>query len=97
MSEAAEELQKLRTVSKDAAKASLVSCGYCNSNCVRKQLRRRLHIVNWITSYDKEDMISDLIAGITLGLTIIPQSIAYAAIAGLPSQYGLYAAFMGEF
>lgn len=61
------------------------------------QLRKRITILNWIKVYDKEDLISDFIAGITLGLTIIPQSIAYAALAGLPSQYGLYSAFAGEF
>uniref|UniRef100_A0A182MMI7 STAS domain-containing protein n=1 Tax=Anopheles culicifacies TaxID=139723 RepID=A0A182MMI7_9DIPT len=58
--------------------------------------QRRLPILTWIRRYDGEDALSDLIAGITLGLTMIPQSIAYATIAGLPSQYGLYAAFMGE-
>ncbi|KFB36787.1 AGAP001531-PA-like protein [Anopheles sinensis] len=57
---------------------------------------RRLPILSWIRRYDGEDFISDLIAGITLGLTMIPQSIAYATIAGLPTQYGLYAAFMGS-
>ena len=41
--------------------------------------------------------ISDLIAGITVGLTVIPQGIAYAVVAGLPAQYGLYSAFMGCF
>ncbi|XP_055390130.1 sodium-independent sulfate anion transporter isoform X2 [Condylostylus longicornis] len=59
--------------------------------------KRRINILNWIGKYDKNIAISDLIAGLTLGLTIIPQSIAYASLAGLPSQYGLYAAFMGAF
>ncbi|XP_049294178.1 sodium-independent sulfate anion transporter-like [Anopheles funestus] len=58
--------------------------------------KRRLPILTWIRRYDGEDALSDLIAGVTLGLTMIPQSIAYATIAGLPSQYGLYAAFMGS-
>ena len=33
----------------------------------------------------------------TVGLTVIPQGIAYAIVAGLPPQYGLYSAFMGCF
>ena len=41
--------------------------------------------------------MSDLIAGLTVGLTVIPQGIAYAIVAGLPPQYGLYSAFMGCF
>lgn len=60
-------------------------------------LARRLYILSWIGSYEREKGMSDLIAGITLGMTIIPQSIAYAALAGLSSEYGLYSAFMGKF
>lgn len=35
--------------------------------------------------------------GITVGLTVIPQAIAYAGVAGLPPQYGLYSSFMACF
>ncbi|SPP81004.1 sodium-independent sulfate anion transporter isoform X2 [Drosophila guanche] len=59
-------------------------------------LLRRIYILSWIRSYDRERAFADLIAGITLGLTIIPQSIAYAALAGLSSEYGLYSAFIGS-
>ncbi|XP_065094491.1 sodium-independent sulfate anion transporter-like isoform X2 [Ochlerotatus camptorhynchus] len=58
-------------------------------------VKRRISILSWIGTYDREDWVSDFIAGITLGLTIIPQSLAYAPLAGLPSHYGLYAAYMG--
>ncbi|XP_061393915.1 sodium-independent sulfate anion transporter [Musca vetustissima] len=59
-------------------------------------LVRRFYILSWIGSYDREKAVADLIAGITLGMTIIPQSIAYAALAGLSSEYGLYSAFIGS-
>ena len=39
----------------------------------------------------------DLIAGLTVGLTVIPQGLAYANLAELPSEYGLYSSFMGVF
>lgn len=42
-------------------------------------------------------MISDFIAGITVGLTMIPQSLAYAGLAGVSPEYGLYTAFIGSF
>ena len=58
---------------------------------------RRVYILSWIGLYDREKAVSDLIAGITLGLTIIPQSIAYASLAGLSSEYGLYSAFIGAY
>lgn len=37
---------------------------------------------------------ADLVAGITVALVLIPQSMAYAQLAGLPAYYGLYAAFL---
>lgn len=36
-------------------------------------------------------------AGITVGLTVIPQSLAYSNVAGLPAEYGLYGSFLGCF
>ncbi|KAE8736508.1 hypothetical protein FOCC_FOCC018037 [Frankliniella occidentalis] len=59
-------------------------------------LRRRLPIVRWMPLYGREDAVADLVAGLTLGLTLIPQSIAYALLAGLAPQYGLYSSFLGS-
>ena len=42
----------------------------------------------------KDDLRGDLTAGITVAMVLIPQSMAYAALAGLPVVYGLYAAFL---
>lgn len=39
----------------------------------------------------------DIIAGVTVGLTTVPQALAYAEVAGLPVECGLYSAFMGGF
>lgn len=63
----------------------------------KTHVAQRIYILTWIPNYDKSLAISDMIAGITLGLTMIPQAIAYAALAGLPSQYGLYSAFVGNY
>ncbi|XP_076162728.1 sodium-independent sulfate anion transporter [Ptiloglossa arizonensis] len=54
-------------------------------------------ILNWLPKYTRFDGLSDLVAGVSLGLTLIPQSIAYAALAGLTAQYGLYSCFVGAF
>ncbi|XP_023344261.1 sodium-independent sulfate anion transporter [Eurytemora carolleeae] len=72
---------------------SMDTCG----NKTLKYLKKRLPFLSWITQYKALDLISDCIAGITVGLTVIPQGIAYAAVAGLEAQYGLYSAFMGCF
>ncbi|XP_026468297.1 sodium-independent sulfate anion transporter-like isoform X1 [Ctenocephalides felis] len=65
--------------------------------CTRKTLERHLPIVNWLPKYTWEKLGRDAIAGLTVGLTAIPQGIAYAVVAGLEPQYGLYAGFMGCF
>lgn len=57
---------------------------------------RRIYILTWIRNYDQTTAYSDFIAGVTLGLTMIPQAIAYASIAGMDPHYGLYAAFIGK-
>lgn len=49
-------------------------------------LKRRLPITVWLPTYNWNMFTYDIIAGITVGLTTIPQSIAYAAVAGLPLQ-----------
>ncbi|XP_047504706.1 sodium-independent sulfate anion transporter-like isoform X2 [Pieris napi] len=63
----------------------------------RKTLHKRIPITSWLPKYNTEKAIGDLIAGITVGLTVIPQSLAYSNIAGLPPQYGLYGSFLGCF
>lgn len=57
--------------------------------------RKRLPILEWGPRYDRVTAVADLVAGITLGLTLVPQSIAYASLANLPVQYGLYSSFVG--
>lgn len=49
----------------------------------------------WIGQLRNSDTLrADLIAGITVALVLIPQSMAYAQLAGLPAYYGLYASFL---
>ncbi|VVC34483.1 SLC26A/SulP transporter domain,STAS domain,Sulphate anion transporter, conserved site [Cinara cedri] len=62
-----------------------------------KWAKRKLFILQWIPSYSGQDYIGDLMAGLTIGLTVIPQSMALASIAGVPAQYGLYSSFVGTF
>ncbi|XP_018331553.1 sodium-independent sulfate anion transporter [Agrilus planipennis] len=66
-------------------------------SCTKKTLRKRIPIVHWLPDYDLSKAVSDLVAGTTVGLTVIPQAIAYANVAGLPPQIGLYSSFMACF
>src|SRR5262250_1395263 len=51
-------------------------------------------ITDWLFSYNKEWLRPDLIAGLTTAAVVIPKAMAYATIAGLPVQVGLYTAFV---
>ncbi len=50
--------------------------------------------LSWFKGYKLNSLRADGIAGITVALVLIPQSMAYAQLAGLPAYYGLYAAFL---
>ncbi|KAJ3324359.1 hypothetical protein HDU76_013439 [Blyttiomyces sp. JEL0837] len=53
-------------------------------------------IADWLPRYNVQWLVGDLIAGITVGMVVIPQAIAYATkLANLPAQYGLYTSFFG--
>ncbi|KAK2055542.1 sulfate permease [Colletotrichum caudatum] len=49
----------------------------------------------WILRYNTRWLMSDAIAGVTLGLVAIPQAVAYALLARLSPEYGLYTSFTG--
>ena len=56
---------------------------------------RLLPFRRWIVELRKPGILhADLIAGITVALVLVPQSMAYAQLAGLPAYYGLYASFL---
>ncbi|NWY71973.1 S2611 protein, partial [Erithacus rubecula] len=59
--------------------------------------RPALPILRWLPRYSRAWLPLDLLAGLAVGLTTVPQALAYAELAGLPLQYGLYSSFMGCF
>ena len=56
--------------------------------------RAHFGIPDWLVSYRKDWLRPDVIAGLTAAAVVIPKSMAYASIAGLPLQVGLYTAFV---
>jgi len=60
------------------------------------QLKSILPVFDWLPNYQKQDFKGDFYAGITVGVMLIPQGMAYAMIAGIPPIYGLYAAFIPQ-
>jgi sulfate permease, SulP family len=57
-------------------------------------VKRIFPFLQWLPGYSFGFLRQDLLAGLTVALVLIPQSMAYAQLAGLPSYYGLYAAFL---
>lgn len=57
-------------------------------------IRRIFPFIDWFSGYTLNLFKVDAIAGLTVALVLIPQSMAYAQLAGLPAYYGLYAAFL---
>jgi SulP family sulfate permease len=51
-------------------------------------------ILSWLKTYRREDFNGDLFAGIITAILLVPQGIAYAILAGLPPQFGLYASIL---
>jgi sulfate permease, SulP family len=56
--------------------------------------RVRLPVFDWLSGYDRGNLKGDLVAGLTVGAMLIPQSMGYALLAGLPPQIGLYSAVL---
>ena len=52
--------------------------------------KRNIPILSWLPKYDRSWRSADAIAGLTVWGLIIPESMAYAGVAGLPPQFGLY-------
>ena len=52
-------------------------------------------ILHWLPRYDKSFIRWDLLAGVTLAFFVLPESMAYATLAGVPTYYGIYCCLAG--
>ncbi len=57
-------------------------------------IRKIFPFLSWFDDFNLATLRADFIAGLTIALVLIPQSMAYAQLAGLPPYYGLYASFL---
>ncbi len=56
--------------------------------------KRFLPFLNWLPKMNRDTLKADFISGLTVALVAIPQSLAYAQLAGVPAYYGLYASLL---
>lgn len=63
----------------------------------KKLLHKHVPIISWLPKYSSTAAVGDLITGITVGMTLIPQGMAYARLAGFDVQYGLYSSIIASF
>ncbi len=57
-------------------------------------LSRYVPVLNWARTYDKAALSNDMIAALIVTIMLIPQSLAYALLAGLPPEAGIYASIV---
>ncbi|TLD23782.1 hypothetical protein PspLS_06769 [Pyricularia sp. CBS 133598] len=62
---------------------------------VKHYFRSLFPFLSWIFHYNLTWLSGDLIAGITVGFVVVPQGMAYALLAQLPPEFGLYTSFVG--
>ena len=60
----------------------------------RSALTQYLPFLDWLVHYRRDDLVGDLLAGLIVTIMLVPQGMAYALLAGLPPQVGLYASIV---
>ena len=61
---------------------------------LKKRITQLVPAISWIRHYSPSYLKGDLNAGLTVGIMLIPQGMAYAVLAGLPPIYGLYSSMV---
>lgn len=68
-----------------------------NKSLMLSRLKQLFPIIVWLGNYSLENLRYDIIAGLTVGITMVPQCLAYGSLAYLTPEVGLYSSFAGQF
>jgi sulfate permease, SulP family len=71
-----------------------IDTSYGEKSNAASRLKSALPVFEWLRGYQNDWLRPDVIAGLTAAAVVIPKAMAYATIAGLPVQVGLYTAFL---
>lgn len=66
-----------------------------DASSVRRYFKNLFPCISWIPRYNLQWLLGDCIAGLTVGLVVVPQAMAYALLATLSPDFGLYTSFAG--
>ena len=67
----------------------------CKQRSCQDWAESTIPMCSWLKTYDwKSNLLTDVIAGVTVGVMIVPQSMSYAKLAGLPVEFGLYSSLV---
>lgn len=67
----------------------------CSQRSCHEWTSTLLPMYRWLRTYQwKEFLVTDILAGLTVGVMIVPQSMSYAKLAGLPVEFGLYSSLV---
>lgn len=84
--------EKQMPVSEASTRSSISTTFLEAQSCLGRTVCRRVPLLSWCRELSCKSVRADIIAGLTVGVMVIPQSMSYANIAGLPYIYGMYAA-----
>lgn len=68
-----------------------------NNSFKPNKLQRLFPILGWLSQYRRDTLINDALAGVIVAIMLVPQGMAYAFLAGLPPEMGLYAGIIPLF
>ncbi|GAA5907074.1 hypothetical protein JCM6882_005162 [Rhodosporidiobolus microsporus] len=75
--------------------ATLRDLSHGSGGAVKSYFASLFPFTRWILNYNAQWLAGDLIAGLTVGMVVVPQSMSYAKIATLSPEFGLYSSFVG--
>jgi MFS superfamily sulfate permease-like transporter len=74
------------------------ACQCCGKDQLVDGIIRLIPILGWLPKYKLGQYLhSDVITGLTVGIMVVPQGMAYATLAKVPPVYGLYSCFFSAF
>jgi sodium-independent sulfate anion transporter 11 len=76
------------------ARRGIIRGGKALPGATGRYLVQKVPVVQWIPNYMPKWIVNDAVAGLTVGVLLIPQALAYAALAGIPLQQGLLASWL---